>query len=85
VTFHDTLPRRGPTQPTIGLMVISGYGGSFALLRLPTTVPSLIISRTFPPGGLWRLPMPTAAVRHRRRNGSIREDGGKQSIACSKP
>ena len=21
VTFHDTLPRRGPTQPTIGLTV----------------------------------------------------------------
>src|SRR5215470_14032538 len=58
VRFHDTLPRRDPTRPTIGLTVISGYGGSFALLRLPTTVPSLIISRTFPPGGLWRLPMP---------------------------
>src|SRR6516225_11173779 len=58
VTFHDTLPRRGPTQPTIGLTVISGYGGSFALLLFSTTVPSLIISRTFLPGGLWRLPMP---------------------------
>ena len=51
VRFHDTLPRRGPTRPTIGLTVISDYGGSFALLCLPTTVPSLIISRTFPPGG----------------------------------
>src|SRR5215469_16088909 len=29
VTFHDTLPRRGPTQPTIGLTVISGYGAIF--------------------------------------------------------
>src|SRR5262249_52901178 len=56
VTFHDTLPRRGPTQPTIGLTVISGYGASFASLRLPTT--ALIIARTFPPGGLWRRPMP---------------------------
>src|SRR4029077_12888448 len=28
VTFHDTLPSRGPTQPTIGLTVISGYGAS---------------------------------------------------------
>ena len=58
MTFHDTLPRRGPTQPTIGLTVISGYGASLASLRLPTTVPSLIISRTFPPGGLWWRLMP---------------------------
>jgi hypothetical protein len=31
VTFHDTLPSRGPTQPTIGLTVISGYGASRSL------------------------------------------------------
>ena len=60
MTFHDTLPRCGPTQPTIGLTVISGYGGSFALLRLPTTVPSLIISRTFRPVGCGDCPCPKA-------------------------
>jgi hypothetical protein len=34
VTFHDTLPSRGPTQPTIGLTVISGYGAERGFDRL---------------------------------------------------
>jgi hypothetical protein len=34
VTFHDTLPSRGPTQPTIGLTVISGYGASSPMQRV---------------------------------------------------
>jgi hypothetical protein len=35
VTFHDTLPRRGPTQPTIGLGVISGYGATMPPMFVP--------------------------------------------------